>query len=74
MLHLSPLTENDEEAHDEGQAREDQASFADCFIVLERGDMRSGVGTPPHRPPKVHPRGSPAMLRADSRNPGLEAI
>ena len=32
-----PFAENDEEAHDEGQAREDQASFADCFIVVLEG-------------------------------------
>ena len=32
-----PFAENDEEAHDEGQAREDQASFADGFIVVLEG-------------------------------------
>lgn len=31
----SPLTEEDEEPHDEGQAREDQAPFADSLVVLE---------------------------------------
>jgi hypothetical protein len=44
----SPLTEEDEKTHDEGQGSEDQASFADGLIVLEKRGRERWCGWPFH--------------------------
>lgn len=72
MFHLSPLTEEDEEPHDEGQAREDQASFADGFIVLGEKRHAQWYRHGPSQTSQSPPTSSPMVLRADSRDPGLE--